>query len=76
MARLSIEGKVVFEKLEGGLWGIIDANGTKYFPVNLPEQLKFAGHTVRIVAKTLEDMAGISMWGTPVKVVSFETVHP
>jgi len=71
-----INGKVVYQNLEGGFWGIIDDQGNQYLPVNMPEQLKYKDITVSVVVKPIEDGAGTAMWGRPVYIVSFSTVTP
>ncbi|NRB63314.1 MAG: hypothetical protein HRU40_09875 [Saprospiraceae bacterium] len=73
---MTITGTVVYQNLEGGFWGIIDSSGKQYFPINLPEQLKYEGKSVRVVASTIDDDMGISMWGTSIRIVSFETIRP
>ena len=72
---ISLIGTIVFEKLEGGFWGIIDEKGNKWQPVTMPEQLKHVGKKVSVVVKPV-DVMGISMWGQPVKIISFGTLAP
>lgn len=71
-----IKGKVVYQNLGTGFWGIVDSKGNEYRPINMPEQLKSEGKQVEVVVKSVEEGASIFMWGTPVKVVSFETFMP
>ena len=42
-------------------------------PVKMPEQLKVKGKKVNLVAKEVEEGASIFMWGTAIKIISFET---
>ena len=63
----------VFENLEMGFWGIVDDEGRKWLPVNMPEQLKVPGARVRIRARP-SDMESLQMWGTAIEIVSFHTV--
>lgn len=70
---LRISGTVTFQNLETGFWGITDTKGNNYLPVNMPEQLKIDGAKVRCTVRLMEDVVTIAMWGTPVKVISFQT---
>jgi hypothetical protein len=75
MSKKTITGKIVYQDLEGGFWGIIDQAGNQWMPVNMPEQLKYPGKKVEVVIKEV-DMMTTSMWGTAVKIISFSTVTP
>lgn len=76
MEKKEITGKVVYQNLEGGFWGIIDSSGNQYLPVNMPEQLKYEDINVSVVIRPVEDGAGAAMWGRPVYIDSFSTVTP
>lgn len=71
-----IKGKVVYQDLSGGFWGIVDEKGNEWRPVKMPEQLKYKGKEVEVVVQEVEEGASIFMWGTPVKIVSFQTMTP
>ena len=71
---LNIVGKASHQNLGTGFWGITDAKGKQWRPENMPEQLKYEGATVRCKVKVVEDEASIFMWGTPVLIVSFQTI--
>lgn len=71
MSKMKIKGKVVYQNIEGGLWGIEDAKGNQYRPVNMPAALQEKGKNVEIVAKEVDEMS-VFMWGIPIKIVSFE----
>ena len=67
-----LKGRATRVDLEGGFWGIVDEDGNRWQPVNMPEQLKGKDTTVQCtVYKT--DEATAAMWGEPVFIVSFET---
>ena len=70
---MEIKGTVKYIDLEIGFWGIEATNGEKYIPVNMPEQLKNQGREVEITAELTPDIAGVHMWGTYIKILSFET---
>ncbi len=75
MKKRTIKGTVKYHDLEGGFWGITDKKGGQWRPVNMPEQLKVNGHQVEVTIKEVNEES-IFMWGTPVKIVSFETFMP
>lgn len=75
MKKHTIQGTVHYHNLEGGFWGITDTSGGKWLPINLPEQLKMENRKVKVKVKELDEETMI-MWGTPVKVISFETITP
>lgn len=72
MATLKIKGKVVYENLEGGFWGIEGDNGQQYRPVNMPQAIKEKGKKVSLTATEVDEM-GIFMWGTPIKIKSIDS---
>lgn len=73
MTHKNITGRVTFQNLGTGFWGIIDDNGNEWRPINMPAQLKLEGKKVRISFKEIEEDMSIFMWGTPVEIVSFGT---
>ncbi len=68
----SITGKVTYQQLSTGFWGIIDESGGKWRPVNMPEQLKQDGRQVTVKAIEVDDMS-IFMWGKAVRIIAFST---
>lgn len=72
----SIKGKVVFQNLGTGFWGIVDQSGNEWRPVNMPEQIKKEGAEVSLQVKEVVEDFSIFMWGKPVKIVSFHTLEP
>lgn len=72
---ITISGKIVYQDIEGGVWGIEDAQGNKWQPINMPEQLKHPGKKVDVVLKPV-DVMSISMWGQTAKIISFSTLAP
>lgn len=74
--KIKIDGKVVYQNLGTGFWGIEDNKGNQWRPVNMPEQIKYEGKQVKIVATEVDEDMSIFMWGTPVKVISFNTMMP
>jgi len=71
---MQIEGQIVFEEIEGGIWGILAADGTKYWPVDgLPADKRRPGLAVRGVGEPA-DVISVSMWGRPVRLHSLEEI--
>ncbi len=70
---IRVSGTVTYQNLETGFWGIVDVKGNKYLPINMPEQLKIDGAKVRCTVRKIDDVVSMAMWGTPVKVISFQT---
>ena len=66
MATQTITGKLSYQDLEGGFWGIIGDDGEKYKPIEgIPEILQKEG--LQVTAE-VEPFSGFSifMWGTQV----------
>ena len=74
MNSISIIGKSRFIGLEGGFWAIEGDDGRKYTPINMPEQLKCEGATVKIRGQILKGAVSLSMWGEAIRIISFETL--
>jgi hypothetical protein len=70
---MQIIGKVKYIALEGGFYGIIAEDGQQYYPVNMPQQYKADGTSVRCIVTILKDAATLAMWGVPVRITSFHT---
>ena len=67
---MTITGIIVFEDLEGGFWGIVGNDGSRYEVENsLPDDVKEAGTMVEAEVKPTGSVT-IRQWGTPVKVLS------
>ncbi len=63
------EARVVRVPLEGGFWGLVADDGRRFDPGALPRELQQEGLRVRVRAEPLGGVAGIRMWGTPVRVL-------
>jgi len=66
---LSFQGEVVFIEIEGGFYGIIDQNGQKYLPSNLPDILKQNGLKVRGTAQLKSGKLGFKQWGKMIDIL-------
>ena len=70
-----ISGKVVYQNIGGGFWGIISNDGKEYRPILMPNQLKKEGAQVNITIEKAKEEFSIFMWGEPVKIISFSTLY-
>ncbi len=70
---MQTKGTVVHLSFENGAYGIIDAEGKKYLPINMPTQLKREGAKVTFRFR-MADVVTAVMWGQPIYIYSFETI--
>lgn len=70
---ITFSGTATYVDLEGGFWGLVADDGTRYLPLNLPADA--ALHEGQRVTATVVpvDVATIQMWGTPVQVITLVT---
>ena len=67
---MNITGHIRYQDLEGGFWGILGDDGSKYLPVDgLPESFKKEGLAVEVKVEIVH-MTGTVMWGQYVNVRS------
>jgi len=66
-------GTIQHVDLEGGFYGLVDEEGTKYDPTPLPESLRVDGLQVRFRVQK-KDLMTTRMWGTPVEVLEIERI--
>lgn len=69
---ITVLGFIKYVELEGGFFGIVGEDGKKYFPDYLGQDFKVDGLSVRVQAKPEEQIFGIQMWGTPIKILRIE----
>ena len=67
---ITIVGTIQSVELEGGFFGIVTEEGTKYFPQYLAPDFKVDGLPVRVDAMPEEQAIGIQMWGVPIRIIS------
>ena len=75
MSKLKITGRVSYQNIATGFWGIIGNDGREWRPVNMPEQLKLEDRKVTVYATEMDDIS-IFMWGAPIQIISFHTLTP
>lgn len=62
-------GTIVYMDLEGGFYGLVAEDGTKYNPLNLADEFKQDSLRVRFRAETKTDVMTTRMWGTNVEIL-------
>jgi inhibitor of cysteine peptidase len=67
-------GTVTFVDLEGGFYGIIGDDGTRYYPLQLDEPYKIDGLRVAFEYEPVKDMVTIQTWGDPVNLMFIEKI--
>ncbi len=72
---ITFNGKVVYQKLEGGFWGLIDEAGQHYVPEALAPTFQHTGLRVRVRATLAEKTFGIQMWGTRIRLLDIERIE-
>ena len=74
MDNMQVKGVIVFEDLEGGFWGLVASDGSRFEIENdLPAKAAIPGIAVEA---EVEPTGGVSFrqWGTPVKVLRVSPV--
>jgi len=69
MKTKTITGKVVWQDIEMGFWGIVSSDGAEYLPMNLPKSCEKDGKSIKIEIEEHPDAMTMVMWGTPVRIV-------
>ena len=68
---MKIKGTVQQQHLSGGFWGLIDEDGHKWKPQEMPKALQEEGLKVEIEAEKATGGISIFMWGTSIKILGF-----
>ncbi|MBE0596158.1 MAG: hypothetical protein IH614_02700 [Desulfuromonadales bacterium] len=66
---ISFAGTVTYIPLEGGFFGLVAEDGSRYDPLQLPEAFRHDGLAVQVTARRLEGMVGFHMWGQKIEIV-------
>lgn len=66
-----IQGKIVFQQLEGGIWCLADHSGQQYQLLDPPQALQKEGLEVVVQGKIQEDVMSFGMVGIPLQVDSY-----
>lgn len=71
-ATLQFRGEIVHLSFEGGFWGIVAEDGSRYDPGRLPPEFQQAGLKVLVTAKLVRERVSFRMWGKPIELVKIE----
>ena len=72
--RIATTGTVQYQNLEGGFWGIVADDGTKYDPINLAEEFQQEDLRVSFRAKPRRDMFSHHMWGSLIEITEMRPI--
>jgi hypothetical protein len=67
-------GIVLYNDLEGGFYGILADDGSRYLPQNLPREYTEDKLRVNFTAALRPDIITTSNWGTPVEIKTIDTI--
>ncbi|MBX2815567.1 MAG: hypothetical protein KTR24_06210 [Saprospiraceae bacterium] len=70
---MRIAGRVTYQSLESGFWGIIGDDGSNWLVLDMPDQLKVQGARVEVTAMP-SAQESIFMWGEPIEILAFHTL--
>jgi hypothetical protein len=71
---ISAQGTVEFNNIEGGFFGIIADDGSKYKPVNLPKRFQKDGLKIKFTGKLSSDLMSIHMWGKLIEIIKIDAL--
>lgn len=71
---MKVQGKVVYNDIEGGFWGIEGDDGRKYCPLEMPEDYQKDG--VRVEAEMERaNVMSMRMWGMNVEITAIKALE-
>lgn len=71
MAQLKIRGKMKYQNIGTGFWGIMGDDDEKWKPTITPEELQKEDLVVEVTAKELEGAVSMFMWGKTIEIVDY-----
>ncbi len=72
--KMMITGKIVYQDLEGGFWGIVADDGAQYHPVEgLPRHMQQDGCRVQAEIEPA-NVVSFAMWGKNVRVTKINKI--
>lgn len=72
---ISSTGTVRYIDLEGGFYGIVADDSTRYLPNELDAAFQQDGLRVRFRAQVREGVVTMQMWGQPVRLLDVVALH-
>jgi len=67
---LVLKGQILFQEMEGGFFGFINEDGTKYTPVGMDKANLRHGLVIQLTGRLLPEMITITQFGQVIKVES------
>lgn len=65
---MKITGKVSYQSLGPGFWGIVGNDGQEWRPLHLPQALQKDGLDIEVEAEEAEEQMSVFMWGTAITI--------
>lgn len=65
---------VVYNRFEGGFYGLLTHDGKKLLPLNLDKNYRQDGAILQVKGEVANDAMTIQQWGTPFKISSVKIV--
>ena len=72
--RISAQGTVQYQSIEGGFWGIVADDGSHFDPVNLAPEFQQEGMRLTFRAKYAKEQVSFHMWGTRIEITSIQKI--
>ncbi len=69
MEPFRIKGKIIYQDLGQGFWGIVDEDNKKWRPVNMPDRLKKEGLEAELLVEESPEQVSVFMWGKAVNII-------
>ncbi len=65
-------GTITFVNSDGGFWGIVTEDSTRFRPTNLPAEFEQEGMVVEIEGYVLDEEREEGEWGIPIRLTEVE----
>ncbi len=65
---MTIKGKVIYQSLGPGFWGIEGQDGQNWRPLEMPGALQKEGLEVEVQAEKVDNAMSVFMWGTAIQI--------
>lgn len=72
---VAFAAEVKWISLEGGFFGLVAEDETKYLPLNLPEGFRRDGLRVKVKGRLKEEAVTIYMWGKPLEILDLKALE-
>ena len=73
MTTFTVKGRVKYQEVGTGFWGIIGDDGGKWKPTVMPKELQKENLKVEIEAKEVKNAVSIFMWGKTIEIIEFSS---